>query len=188
MIDWSKFHTVGTPRSGQQSPKKPYITFGFTLVIGKVVLTYFIIGGRVFDVLACGRTGVPYDLMTDPDDKVVAVRSPANWGDKFIKGKRFNSYVKGKNRGWKLVCLSAADVIEEMAPLIKTPTHAKSITIEGVYNAVDGACVFSCKAPYDPKAGHARLSVHGSCTTSPSCRQNGRTKNPSLRQVMMDEV
>ena len=152
MIDWSKFHTVGTPRSRRQRPKKLYITFGFTLVKGKVALTHFIIGGRVFDVLACGRTGVPYDLMTDPDGKVVAVRSPADWGDKFIAGKRFKSYVSGKSiRGWKLVYLSAADVIEEMAPLIKTPTHAKSITIEGVYNAEDGACVFNCKAPYDPK-------------------------------------
>ena len=152
MIDWSKFHTVGTPRSGRQSPKKPYITFGFTLVKGKVALTHFIIGGRVFDVLAGGRTGVPYDLMTDPDGKVVAVRSPADWGDKFIAGKRFKSYVQCKTiRGWKLVYLSAADVIEEMAPLVKTPTHAKSITIEGVYDAEDGACVFNCKAPYDPK-------------------------------------
>ena len=151
MIDWSKFHTVGTPRSGRQSPKKPYITFEFTLVKGKVALTHFIISGRVFDVLACGRTGVPYDLMTDPDGKVVAVRSPADWGDKFIAGKRFKSYIKGKTGGWKLVYLSAADVIEEMAPIIKPPTHAKSITIEGVYDAEDGACVFNCKAPYDPK-------------------------------------
>ena len=59
MIDWSKFHTVGTPRSGQQSPKKPYITFGFTLVKGKVALTHFIIGGRVFDVLACAAREYP---------------------------------------------------------------------------------------------------------------------------------
>ena len=152
MIDWSKFHTVSIPRSGRKSSKKPYITFSFTLVKGKVALTHFIIGGRVFDVLACGRTGVPYDLMTDPDGKVVAVRSPADWGDKFIAGKRFKPYVQGKTiRGWKLVRLSAANVIEEMAPLIKTPTHAKSITIEGVYDAEDGACVFNCKAPYDPK-------------------------------------
>ena len=152
MIDWSKFHTVGTPRSGRHHPKKPYITFGFTLVSGKVALTHFIIGGPVLEVLAGNRLGLPYDIMADTDGKVVAVRSPADWGDKFIAGKRFKSYVQGKTiRGWKPVYLSAADVIEEMAPLVKTPTHAKSITIEGVYDAEDGACVFNCKAPYDPK-------------------------------------
>ena len=152
MIDWSKFHTVGTPRRGRHHPKKPYITFGFTLVSGKVALTHFIIGGPVLEALAGNRLGLPYDIMADTDGKVVAIRSPMDWGDKFIAGKRFKSYVQGKTiRGWKLVYLSAADVIEEMAPLVKPPTHAKSITIEGVYDAEDGACVFNCKAPYDPK-------------------------------------
>ena len=40
---------------------------------------------------------------------------------------------------------------EEMAPIIKPPKVAKSITIEGDYDAEEGVCLFNCKAPYDPK-------------------------------------
>lgn len=102
MIDWSRFHTVGTPRSGRHHPKKPYITFGFTLVSGKVALTHFIIGGPVLEVLAGNRLGLPYDIMADTDGKAVAIHSPMDWvtSSLLVSGSKHTSKGRTEAGSW----------------------------------------------------------------------------------------